>query len=275
MPSASINGHDMYYEIHGPAPGPAAGQAGLAICMGGWGSYCHGGERHLARGLTDRYRVLIIDYRGIGQSTDDPDREPTMALHAADVIGLLDHLGWSRVHFVGLVGMGACIAQEVALVRPDLVRSMVNMGAWASVDPFLEAQLELFRDIHRDSGFLTFQKHVCVMSFLPDYYNENRERLLGPQGPWNELNGRYPAHERLVAACLAHDVTARLPRIQAPSLVIHAGQDQVTGPRTTLPLERGIRKAEGVMLKDFAHVVAGREQKAAFASLLMNFLERH
>lgn len=273
MPSAAINGHDMYYEIHGPR---AAGSSPeLAICMGGWGTYCHGGEKHLARGLTDRYRVLIIDYRGIGASTDDPALPPNMALHAADVIGLLDHLGWSRVHFVGLVGMGACIAQEVALARPDLVRSMVNMGAWASVDPFLQGQLEMFRDIHRDSGFLAFQKHVCLMSFLPDYYNANREKLLGPQGPWSELNGRYPAHERLVAACLGHDVSARLGGIRAPTLVIHSGQDQVTGPRTTLPLEHSIPGAEGVLMGDVAHVVTGREQKAAFAKLLMSFLERH
>jgi pimeloyl-ACP methyl ester carboxylesterase len=198
-----------------------------------------------------------------------------MALHAGDVIGLLDHLGWSRVHFVGLVGMGACIAQEVAIARPDLVRSMVNMGAWASVDPFLRGQLEMFRDIHRDSGFLAFQKHVCLMSFLPDYYNANLDRLLGPQGPWRELHGRYPAHERLVAACLAHDVAPRLARIRVPTLVIHSGQDQVTGPRTTLPLERGIPGAEGVLMGDVAHVVAGREQKAAFARLLLGFLERH
>jgi pimeloyl-ACP methyl ester carboxylesterase len=275
MPSAPINGHDMYYEIHGPAGVPGSGPPGLAICMGGWGTYCHGGERHLARGLTDRYRVLIIDYRGVGQSTDDLDRAPRMALHAADVIGLLDHLGWSRVHFVGLVGMGACVAQEVALARPDLVRSMVNMGAWASVDPFLHGQLETFRDIHRDSGFFAFQKHVCLMSFLPEYYNANRERLLGPQGPWSELNGRYPAHERLVAACLVHDVTPRLPEIRVPTLIIHSGQDQVTGPRTTLPLEHGIPGAEGALMKDVAHVVAGREQKAAFAKLLLAFLERH
>lgn len=267
MPSVTINGHQMYYEIHG--------QGDPALCMGGWGTYCHGGERHLARGLTDNYQVLIIDYRGIGDSTDEMSRPPTMGLHADDVIGLLDHLGWQRVHFVGLVGMGACIAQEVAIQRPDLVRSMVNMGAWASVDPFLYAQLELFRDIHRDSGFLTFQKHVCVMSFQPDYYNANRDRLLGPQGPWNELNGRYPAHERLVAACLAHDVTARLKDIRAPSLIIHAGQDQVTGPRTTLPLEQGIPNAEGFLWPDIAHVVAGREQKTAFSKLLLAFLARH
>jgi len=28
-------------------------------------------------------------------------------------------------------------------------------------------------------------------------------------------------------------------------------------------------------MNDVAHVVAGREQKAAFAQLLLNFLERH
>ncbi len=267
MPTVQINGHAMYYEIHG--------RGDPVICMGGWGTYCHGRERHLARGLTDQYQVLIIDYRGIGDSTDDSAHPPTMALHATDVMDLLDHLRWSRVHFVGLVGMGACIAQEVAIRRPDLVRSMVNMGAWASVDPFLHGQLELFRDIHRDSGFLTFQKHVCLMSFLPDFYNENRGKLLGLDGPWSELNGRYPAHERLVAACLDHDVTARLNQVSAPSLIIHSGQDQVTGPRTTLPLERGIPNAQGLHLPHVAHVVAGREQKAEFSQALLGFLARH
>jgi pimeloyl-ACP methyl ester carboxylesterase len=267
MPVARINDHDLYYELHG-AGAPA-------ICLGGWGTYCHGGEHHLARGLTDRYQVLIIDYRGIGDSSDDPHAAPTMMLHANDVIGLLDHLGWRSVHFVGLVGMGACIAQEVAIRRPDLVRSMVNMGAWAKVDPYLEDQLTLFRDIHRDSGFAVFQRHVCVMSFTPEFYNANRERLLGPQGPWRELNGRIAAHTRLVAACIAHDSAGHLGQIRAPTLIIHAGLDLVTSPRTTLPLERGIPGATGIFVPHFAHVVAGREQKVEFSKMLMAFLENH
>jgi pimeloyl-ACP methyl ester carboxylesterase len=267
MPVAQLNNHEMYYEIHG--------QGDPAVCLGGWGTWCHGGERHLARGLTTRYRTLIIDYRGIGESGDDPAVAPTMGLHAADVIALLDHLGWRSVHFIGLVGMGACIGQEVAIRRPDLVRSLVNMGAWARADAFLADQLALFRDIHRGCGFAAFQKHVCVMSFLPEFYNANRERLLGPQGPWRELDGRYETHARLVAACIGHDTLDRLGLIRAPTLVFHAGRDQVTGPRTTLPLEHGIAGAEGVLMPDVAHVVAGREQKERFAHLLMSFLEKH
>lgn len=267
MPSERINGHELYYEIHGRGP--------PAICMGGWGTYCHGGERHLARGLTDNYQTLILDYRGLGDSGDDAAAEPTMGLHADDVIALFDRLGWSRVHFVGLVGMGACIGQEVAIRRPDLVRSLVNMGAWARADAFLADQLALFRDIHRDSGFETFRRHVCVMSFRPDFYNANRERLLGPGGPWHELEGRYEAHARLVEACLRHDTLERLSLIRAPALVIHAGLDIVTGPRVTVPIEQGIPGAEGVLMADVAHVVAGREQKAEFSRILMSFLERH
>ena len=267
MSIVNLNNHEMYYEIHGSGP--------PAICMGGWGTFCHGGEKHLARGLTDRYSVVIFDYRGIGESIDDVDVEPRMTLHAADVIALLDHLGWTDVRFVGLVGMGACIAQEVAIARSDLVRSMVNMGAWASVDTFLYDQLTLFAEIHRDAGFWAFQKLVTVMSFLPEYYNANKDKLLGPSGGWKELNGNYAAHARFVDACLMHDTLDRLDQIKAPSLIIHAGQDVVTSPRNTLPLERGIPNAEGVLMEDVAHVVAGREQKSRFCDILHGFLERH
>ena len=178
------------------------------------------GTNNLARGLTDGYQVIIFDYRGIGESTDDPTVPATMALHAADAIALLDHLGLSRVHLVGLVGIGACVCQEIAMQRPDLARSMLNMGAWAEVDDFLRDQLEMFRWVHRDAGFLAFQLAVCLLSFTPEYYNENRARLLGPEGGWRELNGRYPAHSRLIDACVSYDAVERLSAVRCPTLII-------------------------------------------------------
>ena len=63
--------------------------------------------------------------------------------------------------------------------------------------------------------------------------------------------------------------------IKAPTLIIHAGKDVVTGPRTTLPLEEGIPNAQGVLMEDVAHVVAGKEQKIAFCKLLFEFLQTH
>jgi pimeloyl-ACP methyl ester carboxylesterase len=179
------------------------------------------------------------------------------------------------VRFVGLVGMGACVAQEVALMRPDLVRCMVNMGCWVKMDPLLQDQLEMFVTVHRDAGFLAFQRLVVMMSFLPEYYNENRDKLFGYDGAWKELNNNVVTHARLVQACVGHDTSTRLHEINAPALIVHAGQDLVTGPRTTLPLEQGLPNATGVLMADVAHVVAGRDQKTRFCDILLPFLAGH
>lgn len=264
MPIVPINGHDMYYEIHGEGP--------PALCMGGWGTYCHGGHHHLPRNMTKRYSTVILDHRGIADSGDDEKVTPSMKLYAEDVAGLLDHLGRSDVHIVGMVGMGACIGQELAINRPDLVRSLVNMNTWAKPDAFMTHQLEMLRDVHREMGWAAFQKLVCLMSFEEQFYLDNHQRVLGPQGPWGELNGRYKAHERLVHACLTHDTTDRLHLIKAPTLIVHCPLDQVNGPRLTRPLEEAIPGARGHTLEGAAHVIAGSEMRGRFSELLLGFL---
>lgn len=267
MPIARINNHNMYFEV--------IGQGDPVLCMGGWGTFCRENHGHLARGLTERYQVILFDYRGIGESDDDPSVPSTMALHAADAIGLLDHLGLKNVHLMGLVGMGACVCQEIAIRRPDLARSMLNTGAWCEVDDFLRDQLEMFREIHRDAGFYAFQKLVTLMSFTPEYYIENKAKLLGPQGGWKELNGRLPAHERLIDACVGFESKSRLGTVKCPTLILHAALDIVTSPRTTVPIEKAIPGARGETWADLAHVVAGKEQKIRFAKTLFEWLSTH
>jgi pimeloyl-ACP methyl ester carboxylesterase len=267
MPIARINDHDMYYEI--------LGRGDPVLCMGGWGTFCRDNHGHLARGLTDRYQVIVFDYRGIGDSTDDPSVPSTMALHAADAIGLLDHLGLKNVHLVGLVGMGACVCQEIAIRRPDLARSMLNTGAWCEMDDFLRDQLEMFRWLHRDLGFDAFQKAVTLLSFTPEYYNANKSKLLGPTGGWKELDGRFAAHSRLIDACVGFESRSRLGAVRCPTFVLHAALDQVTSPRTTLPIQQAIPGARGETWDDLAHVVAGKEQKIRFANTLFDWLASH
>lgn len=265
MPVANINDHEMYYEVHGEGP--------PALCMGGWGTYCHGGERHVGKGLTDRYSVVIFDHRGLADSSDDLSVPPSMQLYAEDAAGLLDHLGMTDVRIIGLVGMGACIGQELAINRPDLVRCLVNMNTWARPDDLLRHQLETLRDVHRKMGWEAFQKLVCLWSFDEEFYLKNHHRLLGEDGPWGELNGRYKAHERLIHACLNHDTVDRLGQIVCPSLIIHCPLDIVNGPRLTKPIEKAIPNAQGYVLDGAAHVIAGREMRTRYAEVLLSFLE--
>ena len=175
------------------------------ICSGGWGTYCHGGERHLPRGLTDRYQVIIFDHRGLGQSNDDTSIPATTSLFADDVIALLEHLGIEQAHFVGIIGIGACIFQQVAIHRPDLVRSLVNTGTWAKVDAFFRDQLKLWLEVHRSAGFDAFQQMVVLAAFSAEFYEMNGAKLLGPQGSWSDLRDNISAHARFTEAALSHD----------------------------------------------------------------------
>ena len=71
--------------------------------------------------LTAARDAVRLDLRGYGES----DRPPAGALDpVADVLDTLDHLGVTSCHVVGS-SFGAGVAVEVALTRPDAVRSLL------------------------------------------------------------------------------------------------------------------------------------------------------
>ena len=72
-------------------------------------------------GLTGSRDAVRLDLRGFGGS----DRPPAGALDpVSDVLETLDHLGVTDCHLVAS-SFGAGVAVEVALTRPDLVRSLL------------------------------------------------------------------------------------------------------------------------------------------------------
>ncbi|HZT95033.1 MAG TPA: alpha/beta hydrolase [Gaiellaceae bacterium] len=262
--TSASDGATIYYEIHGDGE--------PLVLMGGWGTFCHGKLRDAPRALVAGYQVLTLDYRGLGESTDVASTTPSTAQYADDLVSVLDDAGWGQPHFMGMVGMGACVGQQLAIRHPTRVRSLVMTGTWARCDRLLADQLEMFRRVHVELGFPSFQLLAAALSFEPAFYEHHRDRILGPTGAWSDLDGRAEAHARLIEACLDHDTSEELERIEVPTLVVHAGSDVLTGPRLTKPLEDGIPEASGVMWPELAHIVAGKEQKIAFDRILTDFL---
>ena len=263
MSLLDIDGHQLWFEVHGQGP--------PALLMGGWGTFCHGGLNAAPREILSTRTVITFDYPGIGKSDDSPNRAATTEQYASDAAKLLDHLGASDVDIVGLVGLGACVGQQLALQRPDLTRTLVMTGTWATTDPMFCDQLDGLRNCHVRAGFDAFQLLVASFSFTPEFYNANRDRLIGPDGAWGALRGRAEAHSRLVDACLSHDIIDQLHKIDCPTLVVHAGRDIITRPEMTRLLEDGIPHSTGVMWHEIAHVIAGKQQKVRFDEILRDF----
>ena len=73
--------------------------------------------------LGERYRLLLIDNRGVGES-DRPPAPYDLAEMAGDVLAVMDDAGWDSAHVMG-ASMGGVIAQILGVLHPERVRSLV------------------------------------------------------------------------------------------------------------------------------------------------------
>ena len=117
MPTAKINGINIYYEVHG------AGDPLLLIM--GLGANATAWEAQIPA-LNREYKVIAFDNRGSGRS-DKPTVMYSMRQMADDAVLLLDQLGVAAAHVFGM-SMGGMIAQELTLQHPARVKSLV-LGA--------------------------------------------------------------------------------------------------------------------------------------------------
>jgi len=114
--TVASGGETIYYEVTGPADGPA-----VVLTHGAGGS--HAAWFQQVPALADAgYRVVTWDSRGFGKSTF-----ATGVLGAdaavADLVAILDAVGLDRVHLVGQ-SMGGWWATAFALVHPERLRSL-------------------------------------------------------------------------------------------------------------------------------------------------------
>jgi 3-oxoadipate enol-lactonase len=113
MPVSEINGVELCWERAGGGPP-------LLFCNGSGSTMAD--VQVLLDALGGQFDLLAWDYRGVGRS--GPAAEPYgMADVAADVAGLLDHVGWSACRVMG-ISFGGMVAQEFAVTHPDRVERL-------------------------------------------------------------------------------------------------------------------------------------------------------
>jgi len=76
----------------------------------------------LTDALAAEREVILVDYAGVGSSTGEPSH--TIASTARQMIAFADALGLVEIDLLGF-SIGGMVAQEIALVRPTLVRRLV------------------------------------------------------------------------------------------------------------------------------------------------------
>jgi pimeloyl-ACP methyl ester carboxylesterase len=76
----------------------------------------------LINALADQREVVLVDYPGVGASTGTPSS--SVAETARQMIAFVTAFGLERVDLLGF-SIGGFVAQEIALVRPTLLRRLI------------------------------------------------------------------------------------------------------------------------------------------------------
>lgn len=111
---ASVNGLNLYYEIHG------AGEP-LILLHGGVGAIQMFGE--VLSSLALNRQVVAIDLQAHGR-TADIDRPLSYELMANDIAALIKHLGIEEANVMGY-SLGGGVALRTAIQYPEVVRKLV------------------------------------------------------------------------------------------------------------------------------------------------------
>jgi 3-oxoadipate enol-lactonase len=179
-------------------------------------------------GLADRYRLTAFDNRGAGR-TAMPDGPVTVSTMADDAAGVLDAHGIASAHVTGFSG-GSIVAQELAVRRPDLVRSLVLQSTWPVPDVYFRRWLRfvqwLVAAVPDERTFLEY--------FFLDIYTARAHDDGTVAGFVDDVlafpHKQAPAElQRYLDAFIADDRADRPARITAPTLVLAGGVDAAAG----------------------------------------------
>ena len=254
MPALSIGERRIAYEEYG------SGEP--VLWLQGTGESRHGWVGQIGE-LSERWRCVATDHRDVGESSyvTEPYTPADLAADAAAVQDALE--------------LGP--AQELALARPDLVRSLVLLSTWAASDGWFKAQMRNWQSIRRQHW-------------------DDEAAFLGALGPWLWSPATYALpglvdglHTLMIAedppqrpegwirqcdADIAHDAASRLGEVTVPALVIVGEDDLCTPPRYARELCALIPDAELVVIAHAGHGALG-EKTADVNAAIAAFLAKH
>ncbi len=222
----------------------------------------------LSQALAPRYRVITVDPRGAGGS-GKPDLPYDGAELAADMAAVLDHAGCASAHVAG-ISFGGMIAQQLALLRPHAVRSLLLASSYAAPDAW-SGRMWAVRQLLLDR--LTLADHfklAMLFLFSPRVFREQPEALARVEAAFAAAPPDPVGYRRQLDYCATHDTRARLGSLTQPTLVVQGAEDILATPFQGRDLAATIPGARYREIPAAAHLFMLADP-AGFAELARRF----
>lgn len=252
MPTATVNGTQLYYEEVGEGP--------TCLVAHGWlGSdhtYMRPGLDLLARHL----RLVYYDHRAHGRSGGEGSGPVTVEQLAGDAVALGAHLDPGPVLLLGH-HHGAAVVQEAAIGHPDRVAGIVLVGAspgelgkQESLADFLDTpptppEVEVLQRVPPG----TDEEWAATMQALAKFFY-HRVGTAEREAPFARARCRAEAAAAAMMSLGWWSCVDRLPSVTAPALVVVGRHDVFHPPYQSERIARHLPGATLAVLDECAHL---------------------
>ena len=261
----------LAWAIHGSGPPIIVVSCWLSHLQHDWRSPVW---QHFLRDLGELATVVRYDERGFGMSDWDVE-DFSLEARYGDLEALVEATGFDRFALLGMSG-GSPVAMAYAARHPERVTRLILYGTVSAEPTTFEGHKldveETFRSMIR-VGWATEDplfRRVFTRIYIP---NASEEQMRW----FDDLERMSTSPENAVATRIAHqavDVADEIPRIQAPTIILHAVGDRATAFANAIKAARSIPNARLVELDSANHILLANEPAwARFLGEVRAFLE--
>lgn len=260
--TVEINGLSVNYECFEPAV-PETDT--VVFVLHGWGANLNV-YRSIAAVTAAKYRTVLFDFPGFGQS-DEPKEPWDVSQFTELAIRFIAHFQCRRVILIGHSFGGRVTIKMCAEFREKLPFEIekIILTDSAGIRPKRSLKSKCRTRVYKISKW--FVQLAPVRKLYPDALG-NLQKKFG--------SADYAAASPMMRQCLVktvnEDLSALLPQIQVPALLIWGDRDTATPLADGQRMEREIKGSGLVTLSGAGHF-SFLDQPAVYAAVLRSFLE--
>lgn len=164
---------------------------------------------------------VTVEFPGSGESSL-PSGPLQIAEIVEDAIAVMDHLGYEQFDVAGY-SLGAVVALEMAGTQPERIRSVTSLCGWAITDARMRLTFDLWRRL------IAIGPDMFMRYALVDGYTAAGLEMIEPMvdaAVALASTAIAPGSDAHLELDTRIDISATLPRIEAPCLVIGALEDR-------------------------------------------------
>jgi pimeloyl-ACP methyl ester carboxylesterase len=210
----------------------------------------------LTDALAAEREIILVDYPGVGSSTGEPCN--TIASTARQMIAFAAALGLDRIDLLGF-SIGGFVAQEIALVRPALVRRLVLAATGPKGAPGMHGWRDDIAAAARGESkpenllYIMFAHTDASQAKGMEFLGRFLERREGRDAPASDA-ARDAQYDAIVEWGIPdHAALQRLTGIKRPTLVIQGDDDLMIPTKLSHLLAGLIPDAQIRIYPDAAH----------------------